>query len=483
MGHLLKILFFLGIFVLFLHPIDSDGDFFQHVNIGRYVLEKNSLPYTDNLTFTAAGKPYLGYSWGTGVIFYLLYKYLGPIGVNLFVAGIATLTAFILFRFLQIITKSDKITFLTLALTLPVIATRFPSRPEIMTYLFVAALLLVNELRHKSGRLSFFFPFIILLWANMYSVSVLVGLGLLSLFVIQQWFIDKRCFLKDEKFFYLSVLACFPIAFLNGYGASALLYVLRVRELTEFHGDWASIDRILTNAPAGDLLVYQYRLLIFFLYISFFILLTAISYKTVLHNTLFAVLSLGLIVTFVAARQIPLAVFLSMPFLAILLSQLNRSRKFIFSLSLIVCAFSLFILIRNDPPKTGEDTETFPKTMISFMNKHQLEGNVFNTQRIGSFISYHLYPQIKVFSDTRDDLFVNTTVLQEMGRIFYSQKRMAQLLDSYKIDIVIADLTEGGSYPFLLKDGWIPVYNDSLYLILVPVETAKEKGLKSVKWM
>jgi len=471
---LFKILFFLGIFVLFLHPIDSDGDFFQHVNIGRSIISEKGFPRYDAFTHTAAGSTYIGYSWGTGVIFYLLYKYTGSIGVNLFVASVAMLTFFLLFHLAKIISKSEKGAFLTIALSAPIIATRFPSRPEIITYPFVLALLLINELKEKYPRIVLLFPIIILFWANMYSVSILVGLGLLLIFAIKKY---------QQKLFYLSVLTCFPMALLNGYGTSAVFYFLRIGELAEFHGDWAGIGKILSTAPTEYLLIYQYTLLLFFLYVGFLILAAIISFKMVRSHLLFLFLSFGLFVPFLAARQMPLAVLLSTPLLAVLLSPSLRWHKQLVNFGIAVAAISLLLLIKTNPPGTGEDLETFPPSMVTFIKESKLEGNVFNTQRIGSFLSYHLYPQIKVFSDSRDDLFVNTTVLQEMGRIIYSQKRMAQLLDSYKVDIVIVDLTEGGSYPFLLKSGWVPVYKDSLYLILVPIETAQEKGLKSVKWI
>ncbi|MBI2020023.1 hypothetical protein HYS94_01230 [Candidatus Daviesbacteria bacterium] len=474
--NLFKILFFIGIFVIFLHPIDSDGDFFQHVNIGRHVLEKQSLPYVDDLTFTAEGKSYLGYSWGSGIIFYLIYKYIGPIGVNLFVAGVATLTALILFRFLQAITKSDKTSLLTIALSFPVIATRFPSRPEIMTYLFVATLLLINELRQRYTRLNLLFPIIILLWASMYSVSLIVGLGLLFLFIINQWILDKRRFVRQQRRFYLALLICLPMAFLNGYGVSALFYILQVPKATEFHGDWASIGKILSTAPDQYLLVYQYTLLIFFLYLGLFILVAIVSYKNIRSHLFFLLLSLGLLVPFFAARQMPLAVLLSTPLLAVLLSPSLRWHKQLVSLSLFVAAVSILIFIKTHPPATGEDLESFPPSMISFIKNNQLEGRVFNTQRIGSFLSYHLYPKVKVFADTRDDLFIDTNILQEMGKIIHAKQNMSALLNNYQVDMIIADLTEGGSYQYLLGS-WAPVYLDSLYLILVPPQVVYEKKL------
>lgn len=59
MRKLLLSLYFLAIFIFFISPMDSDGDFFQHANIGRYVLENKSLPHFDTLTVTTQGEKYI----------------------------------------------------------------------------------------------------------------------------------------------------------------------------------------------------------------------------------------------------------------------------------------------------------------------------------------------------------------------------------------------------------------------------------------
>ena len=470
--------FLIGIFVVFLHPIDSDGDFFQHVNIGRSLLEEKSFPHTDEFTFTAKGKEYIGYSWGTGVIFYLLYSSTGPIGINIFIATVAVVTFLLLYVLLKEISQSNRIALLILTLVAPVISTRFPSRPEVITYPFVIALFLIDQLKVKHPRIVLLFPFLILLWANLYGVSVIVGMGLLLLFALRQWISDGLKLRSPMVLFYISILVSMPLAFFNGYGASSVFFILLIPQMTEFHGDWAGIGKIITNAPIEYFLVFQYKLLMFFLYVAFLLFVVLLGYRKIRSNLFFLFTSLGLLVPFVVARQIPLAVIASTPLFAVLLSAHMRWRRFVFGSALVIGLMLTSLAIWINPPGTGEATESFPPTMISFLKTNQIGGNVFNTQRIGSFLSYQLYPSVKVFSDTRDDLFVGTGVLEEMGTALNTPIYILSFLDRHNIEIVIADLREGASYSNLLySNRWVVVYLDSIYLIFVRDKVAEEKKL------
>ena len=464
-------------FSLFLHPIDGDGDFFQHVNIGRFVFQNKTLPHYDDLTFTASGREYVGYAWLSGVIFYALYARLGPIAINILVLGTALFTLALLFWYLCLLLKArissvnsiNLVSFLTLCLVVPVVATRWPSRPEIFQYPLLLGLLIVDQFSRRKTKLIFLFPVLILLWANLYGASVILGLGVVLLMSLRH--------LRSLR--YLSVLLlCLGAALVNGYGLKSVFFILNIPKMTDIWGDWAGIIKIISGPN-----FYGFPRYILDLYFFYLIIFASLAVKSRLNfkkYPLFALLALSLVVPFGAVRHRTLAVLLSAPMLAFFLDNLMMSTKIISGLYL----FSLVLLgycLYQSPPGMGIDQVTFSPKVIKFIKQTGLSGNVFNTQRVGSFLEYELSPQIKTFADTRDELFIGTGVLEEIGPFLSSGVSLGFILRKYKIDVVILGSFDGDSYRDLLHDPrWSAVYFDQHYLIFVPQKTALVKGLKVV---
>lgn len=476
------LLFFLFILLLFLGRIDSDGDFFQHVNIGRFVVHERRLPYLDDLTFTANGKPYLGYSWGTGVVFFLLYSKIGPLGVNLFIAFMAVLTFLLCFILLRLYKVSFQVTILTLGLIAPIISTRWPSRPEIVTYPFLIGLLLIHQLKKKDLKFLFLWPLIIFIWAIFYTNSVLVGLAVLLVFGLPYIYQKQRN--KRELFYYsLSIVLSLFTSLLSGYGFKALFFILMIPRMTHFHGDWAGIFEPLLHSPLNynHLLSYQYNIILYILYVSFFVVVIYLSLNRILNFIIFFIFSLGVFLPVVASRILPVSIFLALPLLAILFDHLKGARKKIIT-ALCVCLIGLFSIptLLFDPPSVGEDKQFFSPAVVAFIKDNDLSGNAFNSQRIGSFLSYNFYPQIKVFSDTRDDLFVGLGVLEEMEALLYHNLNITFLLNRYQINTVIADISESSAYQSLFySPQWKIVFIDDLYVIAIRKEIADIKKIKT----
>lgn len=473
------IFFFLLIFVFFLHPIDSDGDFYHHVNIGRLVWQNKSLPHRDPYTFTAAGHEFIGYAWASGVIFYLLYSHFGAVAINILVALVAVLTLLLLYLLLRSYQVSFRTNILTLLLVAPVMATRWPSRPEIFTYPLVLALLLVEQKSRQQYRLAVPFPIIALTWVQLYAASFPVGMVLLALFILKRWLADGKSLVTKSFPYYLFIIFSILLSFVNGYGSKSLFFIQFIPGMTRIHGDWANLWQGMTSAAPDFLLELQYRLLIFAIFLSLFIVAALLGIKTLLSFSFLTLLSFGLLAPFFALRQLVLGTLLSVPLLGILLASLaSRSRTFLYTLTLILALVMLTISLRINAPGFGEDKDTFPPRLISFLNTHNLHGRIFNTQRLGGFLSYHLYPRNLIYADTRDELFLETRALVDLEETLPTGKSILPILNKYQIEIVIVDLSEGISYqPLFYNRNWAIVYMDNRYAVTIPAFLAAEKNL------
>lgn len=447
--------------LLFIQPIDSDGDFFQHLNIGKFIVENHALPRNDDLTFTANGRPYTAYAWAWGVGYFLLFRSFGPIGVNALTFLTALTTFFLLFLLLKLIATQKKVflfaTSATMLLVAPLIATRWPTRPEIVQFPLIILILLIDRVSEKKPRLVLIFPIIILAWANLYGSSVLLGLGII---------LASAIFKTGANRINLSIAISlsFVASFLNGYGSDSVFFIRLIPQMTKIWGDWSGFLEILAGPnffgfPKTILIVYFSYLLIFG-----FLLFKNLSLTR--KNLFYFLLSFSILVPLFAARHRGLAALLSAPFLFILIeATLTESKKMWTPIIFSGIAISLLHLWAS-PPKLGLNENDFPQKLVKFIEREKLTGKVFNTQRIGSFLSYNLNPKIKVYSDTRDDLFVGTTVLTSLEKTLSNNLNPDFLLRKNGIDLVIVSKFDGQSFNYLLTNSrWKRIYNEGNYSI------------------
>jgi len=472
------LLFFSLIFVIFLHPISGDGDFFHHLNTGRWVLEQKALPQVDSFTFTAKGLPWVGYAWGAAIFYYSIYALTGPAGINITVALLAVVTFVLLYLWLASYNISHKYILLTLLAATGALSIRWPPRPEIFTYPFLIALFLVDQFKNRYPKLSILFPILILLWANTYGSSVFIGLLLIGLFIIRQLVQDRWKISSKSLHFYMYSFIAFCLSLFNGYGLKTLFYILFIPDVSRIQGEWGGILRNLYNSPIDFQLVFQYWLLIYLLYVVFFLIVVLFSIKKVMKYPFFLLLSGGLLIPIFAFRQVNLGVILSLPLLAHLLSQLKKESiitKSIITLSIISIGISLWI----NPIGIGQDKDPYSENLISFLQEHDIRGNSFNNQQIGAFLTYHFYPKILTYTDTRDDLFLTTTVLTDFFSQYYAKEGVIPLLAKYKADFVVGDLSDGLFYqPLFYSPDWAIVYLRGHYFVAVKKAMAQEKKLE-----
>lgn len=478
-NQMLKILLFSAVFLFFLRPIDGSGDFFHHLNTGKYVLETKSLPQIDQYTFTAEGNPWVGYAWGGGLIFYLTFKYFSEAGVSFLVATLGVTTIFLLYIYLRSLNVNRRVCFLTVSLTAPLLSIRWLDRPELFTYPFLLIILLLDSFKKTHPKLPLLYPLIIILWANLYGSSVILGLLVLTFILFKQLFLDK--FKPSLKLFYLPVLLSFPISLFNGYGFKTIFYILNIPQVTLYEGEWAGIIFLLKNTPVNFLLTFQYLALTYFLFLAFFLANLLINLKNLKNHPALLILSAAVFMPFIAFRQAPLAVLLSIPLLSVLLST-HKGLKFVILeyLGYFLAVAALLLSIWVKPIGISSENISSKVRATQFIAGHNLTGKIFNHQINGSFLTYYLYPKNLVYIDTRDDLFLNTEAFEILYQTFNGNLSITPILEKYSVDLVLANpANDNLNYSGLfLSDDWAPVYFDDGYLIVIRKKIAEEKKIK-----
>jgi hypothetical protein len=481
MNKLLFLAFFFGIFFFFLHPVTGDGDFFHHLSAGRYIELHKEIPTVDENTFTRLGQKWTANAWGTGLIYYSIYTNFGPSAISLFIALEAVLLFFLLYLLLRTYHLPNKIIFLSLAFAAVAISTRWPNRPELITYPALVLILLIDRLRLRRPKLVLFYPLIIFIWSILYVGGVFIGLLLLGLLIFKQFKDDKFRIKRDSCLLYITGLMSFPISLLNGNGLKAILLIFSIPNVAKIQGEWAGIFTVLKNSPENQLLTLQYNVLFYFTFLVLFVFLLLLNYKKIKQYFFLLILSCSLILPFFAIRNIQIAVVLSTPLFAVLLEgALKTSFKKILPIILLILIVNTYLAYGVNQHGLGEESKQFSPKLIAYFKDNNLSGNVLASQQAGSFLEYHLFPKVLVFSDTRDDLFLGSQVLSDFENNIKINGNVLPLLSLYNVDIVVTDIADGDGYqPLIYSPDWSLVYVEDYHLVFVRRKTALEKHLLS----
>lgn len=466
-------LFWLFILILFIHPFSGDGDSYHHMNTARLVLQNHAIPQVDEFTFTAKGLPFVGNAWGTGVIYYLIFLTFGASGISILTALLAVTTLYLLYLLLIRYSVPKKIVFFSIFLSVPPLSIRWPNRPETFTYPLIVALLLIDRLKYRHPRLVYFYPLIILAWANLYGANVLFGLNLLVAFLIKDAWLYH---FKPKNITIFATLLALLTSYFNGYGFKSIFYILYMPKIAAYDLEWHGIFNLLSKISLDQLLDVQYRVLIYLIYFVIFLILTIFSFKEIFKHIWLAILGLSIFVPFFSYRQIPLITLLTTPFLAQLITyQIKQKKYFILGFVTFLGVVSFAISLWINPPNFISQPNLFPERIVEFIKKHELSGNAFANQRIGPFLTYYLYPKVLVFVDTRDELFLNTEVIEDSIKY---RNNFPALLEKYQVDLVAGDLSDGDFYRslFYSKD-WVVVLLYDHYFLIIPRNLARVKNI------
>ena len=448
-------LFFFVSFFLFLHPIDS-GDFFHHIITGRFIVEHGSLPSTDTFTFSAYGKPWVAHSWGSGLLYYLTYLVGGVRGVNILLAAIGAATVGVLFLLAKKYTQLSGLILSFLSLTGILLSLYWPSRPMVWAPLFLSVLLLFLT---SSKRFFYLIPVLFFLWSILYGASSLLGLVIFGLFLLSL----KERWTKKNILVFTSAVAA---SCLNGYGIQSLFYGVSGSAYLQSQ-DWFPLHAVLGQQLLPNV---SDRILGYGIWVTLIIILLFYLFSSHRHffksHVFESLLLVGILAPFFSFRYIPLVPILSLPFLFLSFQLLPKKMTHVMLWSTTaLCVIFLMFRFSHFPTGLGILNEKSLSDITTFMRQHRIFGNVYTSQDLGAYVTWTM-PESKVFYDTRDDLFVDTSVVKDLDTVNNGTMQITKLLDKYQATIVIGrpHLTYR---PLTQSPAWKIVYFKDNYFIAI----------------
>lgn len=500
------LLLFLGLF--YAQKINlTTADLGRHIKNGE-VFFKGLRPISTNFySYTQPDRPTINHHWGAGVIFYLLWRWIGFKGISIFYIFLHLFTFFLFFRIAE---KKSNFTLALLfsVLSLPLITNRTEIRPEGFSYLMLGIYFYLLNSRSLRGdetsssviarggstRSNLFFqrktlwviPILQILWVNLH-IFFIMGPFLIGIFLVGSWIStkDKGLMKQYTVLLFGTIAACF----INPFGLKGALTPLTIfKEYGYMIVENQSVIFMQNRFPHNPV-YFHFEILFLITLISFvFIILK----KGVKHH----IIGLLLMVSFSALswnaiRGFPILGLFFIPIVSRNFHCLTKNTiwKYIIALIPLLPIIATALLLRTNyyspfKGKTGLGLMPGVQSSASFFKQNQLHGPIFNNYDIGSYLIYHLFPRHKVFVDNRPEaysvsFFKDTYIpMQEDEKVW---ERMDNQYNFNAIYFYRHDMTPWAQ-PFLIQrigdPKWAPVFVDDYSLILLKRNIRNERLIR-----
>ena len=207
-----------------------DNDFWFTINQGKYIINNGFPTKVINVIHDL---DFIYQSYGTGIIFYLIYHYLGDIGIILFTIIIFELTAYFFYKLCLVISSNKrKAVLITIVMMIVYNLAYFTTRPHIFTTLNLTIMFYLFEsyLKTNNKKYLYFLPVISLLEVNLHGIYLIVLLVIMSPYLINSFKFNILGITSDgykKKPIIISFILMILVSFINPYGIKTIIYGLK----------------------------------------------------------------------------------------------------------------------------------------------------------------------------------------------------------------------------------------------------------------
>jgi hypothetical protein len=489
----------------------ADPDLFGYLAYGRLFVQGGGVTTTDPFAYTSQGFHWVPFEYIAQILLWTSYDHFGPlglIGLKCLVGGAA-----IYFLYVAVRTASDDpiVWVPVFLLSTAVVSRFFLFRPQLFTFalfaLFVSCLF--GFLTRRGGPL-WILPPAMLLWANLHGGFV-AGLGAIGLAVLLRICGNlnaagsgPRSAFEGTRPLLWTLAACAAASFVNPQGARLWLYVLREishdtnrRYVAEwgpvsFRGDvWSATALTLsavTLVGLGWLAARGERRLD--AEESSRLLFRIQPWQWVVSCGPLVAMAYG------SVRHVPIATIWAAPVIALLASAVKSSKAgpvfrglWAAFASFAVASIGLTVayVIANPRPVIATGGRVLgskhPCRAVAFIRGNGLAGNLYTPLWWGSYITWELYPAIRVSMDGRNiSLFPDGMVAENLR--FYSRDVSASDLDvplRYNTDLLLVPSDSAVLGLARTDPRWQPLYADDDSALFARADRARQSIRSSIE--
>ena len=456
--------------ILFLIPILSllkfglDNDFWFTINQGRYVID-NGFP-TTLISTIHEGLSFIYQSYGTGVLFYLVYNTFGVTGMMILLILIAELIDYFFYKLCYTISNNKNISYILTIIFMTIFSLFFlVTRPHIFTVLNLTIILYLLEKYIKENKVKYLIPipFVGLLESNMHGIYLLPLLIIISPYVINSF---KFKILKIESNGYnktplfITYILTFLIGFINPYTYKTVFYGLK--SYTSFMKGF--ITELASPSIHNDVGIVIIGFM-FLCYLAYYIKKQKMPlryYLLILGTTYMALDAVKSAPFFMLCGLFPIAYFYKTN---IIDNTKSTKNQFIIVSIIVIATVSLSILNIN-PVKEMDIKKT-----IDYLDKNNTINNpkLYTSFWDGSYVEYRGYncyidPRAEAYlkvNNHKEDILMEYNYLQNSANINHNE-----FIKKYDFDYLVIHKQDDSLYYYLRNypnDLYERVYEDKNY--------------------
>ncbi len=470
------------LFGLFLaHKQDiSIADIGRHIRNGEFFFKDPLVLRTNYYSYTDPDFPVLNHHWGTGVLFYLIWRWVGFEGLHVFYASLYLLS-FGLFFWIAKKQSGLVAAGLSAILVIPILALRTEIRPEGFTYFFAGLFLWLlaswGVRKEKIRHLLVLLPVMEVFWVNLH-IYFFIGPIIIGVFWLDSIWRRRE---DARKLLLLLVVTSFA-TLLNPFGIQGVLAPFTIFQnyafsVSENNPVW-DIDRFY-GVFAYDTLFFKIVLVL--LVVSFLSAASRRARKISLPYVLFAV-GFSAMALF-AIRNMPLFGLFSVPIMATNITlTFDRAKNgwvriflpsilLLFVVAIVLFSNGMMSAIFRLSPEAGFGMAEGNSAASEFIRQNKLRGPIFNDYDAGGYLIFYLFPDERVFVDNRPEAYPATFFEKVYIPMESSEKKWHEIDSMVGFQTIIVarrDMDMGFFLDARLNDPqWRCVFDDPFFLIFI----------------
>src|SRR5262245_1463345 len=465
------------------------GDLGRHLKNGQLFIENGLIPKVNLYSYAYPDYPFINHHWGSGVVFYLIERLGGFLGLSVAFIGISMVTFWI---FINVAAKysSFAIAAPIAVIVFPILITRDELRPELFSYL-LSGLFLQVLWDYKYGRLGFRWlftlPILEILLVNLH-IYFFIGIFFVGAYLFESLVVflfgKNQQNIRDQvKGLAVILLLTIGAACLNPAGISGAIYPFLI--LNEY-----GFPVIENYSVAGILRAgYNFLPLIYFVIILGLLGLSwlyamvknrsSLSLGNFLLSVFFFALAWSAIrnFAFFAYFVLPLAAFNLKNFFGEKDKANSAPSILKVSAALIGIAFVLIIIkpayfVSSNRGRVGIGLEEANGAAAEFLRKEKIQGPIFNNFDVAGYLVYSLYPEQRVFVDNRPEAYPAAFFTDVYFPMQSDEAKWSTASRDYGFNVIVFNHRERSvrGEQFIIRRAldpkWAPVYLDKAIIIL-----------------
>jgi len=480
----------------------TDFDTWWHLKQGELYVTTRSLPAQDPFAFTTAGREWIKFSWVPDILFYLVYRAAGVPGLVILRLALLFAIAAALYRILRACGLHPAAAVLLVFVASLALRFRLFIRPETMSFLLLLATLAVLlRLRDGPPRTAWWLLPVQVAWTNVHA-SFVFGIGIPGLVLLANvvpW--DRltpgwgRLRLDGARLRHLAAAVAFlPVAgLLNPHGPAMLLFPFRQNTMTRLtaFAEWKGLWFI----PQVDPIWWEALLALGMVLVAF----VATALLLLVREGRFDPVGWGIVASMgvyavLRNRAVPYFVLAILPLLALALARAadhvlagagpaepegagEVTRRRLGAAGAAACGIVLAAAVVDQavftwrfPPGFGVRADLFPTAAAAFLERHRLDGRVFNAYEFGGYLLWRRWPANQVLIDGRyDAVLFDEALLEAYTAAYESPAALDRITAASGAEILVLNANpQRQRMPFIgSHPGWARVYWDKVAEVYV----------------